>query len=294
MINSRRCHPIVLSLLVLSAACGSQSDGPPVAEPAAQFSRTEIALGSPVDVTYRFKVAADARFDQDYHVMVHFLDSEGELMWTDDHLPPTPTSKWRPGQEISYTRTMFVPIVPYIGETTVNMGLYSVKDKRRLPLSGETTGHHAYKVATVELLPQTGNVFLVFKNGWHETEVAPQNPAVEWQWTKKTATLTFRNPRRDSTFYLHVDNPGSGGFSESQKIDILVNGQPVDSFKLAPGQEVIHRAPISASVLGDGDMAELAIQVDKTFVPALLPAANSRDSRELGVRVFHMFVEPRT
>lgn len=284
---------LALSLLAAAAACGSQPDGPPAAEPSVEFSRTAIALGSPVDVTYRFKVADDARFDQDYHVMVHFLDSEGELMWTDDHLPETPTSQWKPGQEISYTRTMFVPVVPYIGDTTVNMGLYSLRDKRRLPLSGETAGQHAYKVASVELLPQTGNVFLVFKNGWHETEVAPQNPGVEWQWTKKTATLTFRNPRRDSTFYLHADNPG-GGLADTQKVEILVNGQAVDSFELAPGKEVIHRAPITADALGSADMAELQIQVDKTFVPALLPAANSRDSRELGVRVFHMFVEPKT
>jgi len=284
---------VIASLAGLAAACGSEPGGPPVAEPSVQFSRTQIALGSPVDVTYRFNVAGDASFDQDYHVMVHFLDSEGELMWTDDHQPPTPTSQWKAGQAISYTRTMFVPVVPYIGETAVNVGLYSVRDKRRLPLSGETSGQHAYRVATVELLPQTGNVFLVFKNGWHEAEVAPQNPGVEWQWTKKTATLTFRNPRRDSTFYLHADNPG-GGFGEPQTVEILVNGQTVDSFELAPGQEVIHRAPIPASALGGGDMAELQIQVDKTFVPALLPAASSRDARELGVRVFHLFVEPRT
>ena len=45
--------------------------------------------------------------------------------------------------------------------------------------------------------------------------------------------------------------------------------------------------------LGDGDMAELQIRVDKTFVPAQVPAARSTDPRELGVRVFHAFVDPR-
>ena len=34
------------------------------------------------------------------------------------------------------------------------------------------------------------------------------NSAVEWQWTKKTATLSFRNPKKDATFYLDVDSPG--------------------------------------------------------------------------------------
>ena len=40
-------------------------------------------------------------------------------------------------------------------------------------------------------------------------------------------------------------------------------------------------------------MAELRIVVDKTFVPALTPEAASKDPRELGVRVFHAFVDPR-
>jgi hypothetical protein len=40
-------------------------------------------------------------------------------------------------------------------------------------------------------------------------------------------------------------------------------------------------------------MVDIALEVDKTWVPALVPAANSRDPRELGIRVFHAFVEPR-
>ena len=39
-------------------------------------------------------------------------------------------------------------------------------------------------------------------------------------------------------------------------------------------------------------MAELVISVDKTFVPAVVNAS-SKDPRELGVRVFHAFVDPR-
>ncbi len=33
--------------------------------------------------------------------------------------------------------------------------------------------------------------------------------------------------------------------------------------------------------------------VDKTFVPASVPQLKSLDPRELGVRVFHAFVEPK-
>jgi hypothetical protein len=38
---------------------------------------------------------------------------------------------------------------------------------------------------------------------------------------------------------------------------------------------------------------EVKIDTGASFVPALTPAAKSRDPRELGVRVFHAFVEPK-
>jgi hypothetical protein len=39
-------------------------------------------------------------------------------------------------------------------------------------------------------------------------------------------------------------------------------------------------------------MAEVRLLVDKTFVPALTGPAGGNDQRELGIRVFHAFVDP--
>jgi hypothetical protein len=36
----------------------------------------------------------------------------------------------------------------------------------------------------------------------------------------------------------------------------------------------------------------MRFSTDKTFVPALQPASTNKDPRELGIRVFHAFVEP--
>jgi hypothetical protein len=46
-------------------------------------------------------------------------------------------------------------------------------------------------------------------------------------------------------------------------------------------------------VLGAADSIELVIAVDQTFVPADIPSLRSSDSRELGVRVFRAYVEPK-
>jgi hypothetical protein len=172
------------------------------------------------------------------------------------------------------------------------MGLYSAKDGHRLPLAGDDSGQRAYKVGTLQLLPQSENVFLIFKDGWHTAETAGENSSVQWQWTKKVATIAFRNPKRDVTFFLDADNPGNG-FTETQNVELAVNGQPATTLVYTPKQPQLSRTPLTAAQLGPGEMVELRLSVDKTYVPALLPAANNRDPRELGIRVFHAYVQPR-
>ena len=95
-----------------------------VATPTLTLSKERVPIGSPLTLTYKFVVAPNAKFDKDYWVFVHFLDPKGEQMWTDDHLPPMPTTTWKPGETIEYTRTVFVPNYPYIGRRLVRLGLY--------------------------------------------------------------------------------------------------------------------------------------------------------------------------
>jgi len=286
-----------LGLIALASGfggCRSKTpDVPPVARPSLTLARQRAPLNSPLDIKYTFVVANDARFDQDYRVMVHVVDAEEELIWTDDHNPPTPTTQWKPGQTVEYTRTIFVPPCPYVGEATIQLGLYSLATQKRIPLQGEDMGQHAYKVAKFQLLPQTENVPVVFKDGWHPVEVAEHSScsSVEWQWTKKSATIVFKNPKKDATLFLDVDNPGSV-FYENQQVQVSLSGQPIHSFTVTPKQQRLEKIPLTAAQLGTADMVELQLDVDKTFVPALLPASSIKDPRELGVRVFHAFVQP--
>src|SRR5205807_3961684 len=242
-------HRFLWALVVCATAVGADSAcrkkdtaAPPVATPTVIVSRAHAPLGSPLDITYKFDVAGNAHFDEDYRVMVHVLDSDDEMMWTDDHTPPVPTSQWKPGQTVEYTRTVFVPVFPYVGEATIQLGLYSVGTQKRLPLAGQDMGQRAYKVAKLQLLPQTENVFTVFKDGWHPAEVADHNPSVEWQWTKKEATLAFKNPKKDSIFYLDADNPG-GVFQQKQEVKIGLGGQTLDEFSIAAKQQVLRKIP---------------------------------------------------
>jgi hypothetical protein len=283
---------VVVVVLSLSSCRKTEPAAPPLATPTVTLNHDKAPLGSPLDITYKFVVAPDAHFDQDYRVMAHVVDADEEMIWNDDHNPPVPTSQWKPGQVVEYTRTLFVPVYPYVGEATIQVGLYSATTQKRLPLAGETAGQRAYKVARLQLQPQTENLPSSFKDGWQPTEVAERNASIQWQWTKKQATFTFKNPKKDCLLYLDIDNPGSV-LKETRHVQLSLNGQAVDAFDLETDKLQLKRVPFKASQLGDADMVDLLISVDKSYVPALIPGSNSKDPRELGVRVFHAFVDPR-
>jgi hypothetical protein len=278
----------VLALTLLLAACGRKEEAEPaVATPALTMSHERVPIGSPLKLTYSFDVASGARIDGDYWVFVHILEPDGEQLWTDDHLPPTPTSKWTPGQKVEYTRTVFVPNYPYIGPAIIRLGLYDPKSGRRLTLSGDPAAtRKEYQVAKFELQPQSENIFLIFKEGWHPNEVAGSDPNTEWQWTKKSATVSFRNPKKDGTVYLEY-SARIDKFTPPQQVTLRIGDQQVGSFAATSKERALLTFPVTAAQFGTGDVAELIIEVDRTFTPG------GSDTRELGIQVFHTFVDAK-
>lgn len=284
---------VVLLASGAAAACSRKvEDVKPVATPIVTLSRSDAAVGAPVDVTYKFTVAPDApAFAEDYVVFVHFVDADGEQMWTDDHEPPVPTRQWKLGATIEYTRTIFIPKFPYVGSTDVELGLYSRQSGERLPLNAADAGMRGYRVATFNMTLQSDNLFVIFKDGWHETEVA-EDGGLEWQWSKNEGTIAFRNPKRDAVLLLQVDQ-AVNALPQPQRVEVRLGTTVVDSFALPVGVRELRRIQLPGTLLGAGESIELAIAVDKTFVPAAVPALRSSDSRELGIRVFRAYVEPK-
>jgi hypothetical protein len=241
-------------------------------------------------MTYRFQVAPDATFAEDYWVFVHFVDTDRELMWTDDHQPPVPTRQWKPGTTVEYSRTMFIPKFPYVGETRVELGLYSRATGERVPMTGDNQGQRSYRVGTLNLQTQTDNLFVVFRDGWQETETSPEGLGVEWQWSKKAGVLAFRNPMRDALFYLQLDQPVPE--IGAQHVDVKLGDTVIDSFDLPPGDRQLRKINITRDQFGTGETGEITIEVGKTFVPATIPELKNTDVRELGVRVFRAYLQP--
>jgi len=280
--------------LIAIVACGDWFDrDPEVATPAVSLNRGAVPLGAPIELTFRFDVLpATPGFAEDYRVMVHFLDANDELMWTDDHNPPTPTRQWQPGQTVTYTRRVFVPMYPYVGEAAVVVGLYSPSSGDRLRLAGNHIGQHAYQVATLTLEPQAESSFLVFEEGWYPAEFSTDDASVEWRWTGPEASIGFRNPHEDSILYLQLDGRPDL-FEKPQQVALAIDDRIIQSFPVTASEPTFHELAVSASDLGDADRVKLRLQVDKTFVPARLPGHDRSDQRELGIRVYYAFLEPR-
>jgi hypothetical protein len=282
------CAVAAAAFLALSSACRrAEVQEPPVATASLTLSRDKVPIGSPIKLTYKFVVAPDAKLPPgDLWVFVHVLDPTGEQLWNDDHLPVPPISQWKPGQTVEYTRTVFVPNFPYIGEAAVRLGVYDRASGNRLTLNAPPASRKEYVVSRFQLLPQSENIFLIYKDGWHPTEMAADNATSEWQWTKKTGTISFKNPKKDVTFYLEYD-ARVDLFTPPQQVTIRVGNTVIGTFAADNKERKLLTFPIAAAQLGTGEMAEIVLDVDRTFGPG------GGDARDLGIRVFHAFVEPK-
>jgi hypothetical protein len=164
--------------------------------------------------------------------------------------------------------------------------MYDRESGDRLTLSAQEVSRKEYLVSKLQLQPQSENIYIIYKDGWYPTEVAADNAASEWQWTKKNAIISFKNPKKDSTFYLEYD-ARTDLFNPPQQVTLRIGDATIATFTADSRDRKLLTFPITAAQFGSGEISELAIDVDKTFGPG------PGDNRELGIRVFHAFVEPK-
>jgi hypothetical protein len=284
---------IACALAFAIAGCGQKKAGEsrPIT-PSVTFNKPRAPIGSPVEITYRFEVGPDAEpIAKDYSLFVHFLDSHDALLFTDDHQPPQATTSWKAGSTVEYKRTLFIPLYPYLGTATVKVGLYIPETGERLGLLGPGDGNSAYQVAQIELLDQKENIFLVYKEGWHQLESQPENRNIEWQWTKKEAVCSFRNPKKDSVLFLEADT-NVNATEGPQQVSIWIGQNEIEAFPIEGRDPVLKKIPIPASALGDEDWVDLRIVNGQAFVPS--SKGQGTDDRELGLRVYHLYIESLT
>jgi hypothetical protein len=287
----------VLSTIVLVGAANRREPAEvnPIV-PAIELNRVRVPQGSALELTYTWAVEPGAKkLDQDYRTFVHFLDSRGNMLFADDHPPEPPSSRWEPGRTYSYRRTLFVPVLPYVGNVEIRMGLYPYPGRGERPvLKGEHRGSREYKVGTLELRPQTANISLVYKDGWHNPEARPENPSVESTWTKKDALVSFKNPKGDVIVYLEGDTCVAC-FTQPPELTLRVGHDVGLRFPIDGPQVHLKKIRVKAADLGAEEWVDLRLSMSESFVPRNLTPPLNDDYRELGFNVFHLYVaEART
>ena len=145
---------------------------------------------------------------------------------------------------------------------------------------------HGFDRGTMELAASAGDVPqltdpLAYTSGWHPAEFDAAAPESTWRWTQQTAILSFANPNANAMFYLDYAAWPDAVADTPQTVTVRAGDQILQSFAADAAGRRLHRIPLPAEVLGTGDRAEIQIAVDRTFVPATLPAGG-RDARELG------------
>jgi hypothetical protein len=285
---------LTVGISVLIAACSRApaDTAKPVASASVSVTPAVVASGMPVELDVRFAMAADAPpFKEDYAVFIHVVDDDGEMIGSTDHAPPTPTREWKPGSTIEYKHPDYAPISDYVGEATFVVGLYSKSSGERVPLSGDAVEPRAVRAGSFEMRERSEPYAVLFREGWHPAE-GPKGSGLELRWSMKSGRLTFANPKRDVELILELDQPANV-FEVAQHIEIRAGESVVDEFDLEPGPPLVRKIALTQSQLGDGNTVELAVVSDKTFVPAKFASLQSTDTRQLGVRVFRAFVQPK-
>jgi hypothetical protein len=149
-----------------------------------------------------------------------------------------------------------------------------------------------YEVAAFEVqAAPAGPPDVRFADGWHGVEAPDDAQALEWRWSKRTATVLLRNPGRDSVVWLELDQPVHLDTGR-QQVEVRVGDDVIDTFEVPPSQPIQRRIPVAAATLGHEEYAAVTLRVDRTFIPAQIGRASGTDRRELGVRVFIFELTP--
>ena len=289
-----------LGLALLAALTGAlllpRTEVNPIT-PSIEVNRARVPLGSALEITYIWSLEPGAqRLEQDYRALVRFVDDQDVTLFDDDHAPVPATSSWEPGKTYSYHRTVFVPLPPYTGEVEVRMGLYPLPGRGERPaLEGEDRGSREYRVATIELRPQSEGVGLVYKEGWHRPEPLPENRTLERQWTKREAVVAFRKPHvnsdepTDLVVYLEGETCVKC-FPKDPTLTVSVGKGVGRRFLIDGPQKHLWKIRVKAADLGTDEWTDLRLTMDQSFVPKDLYPPLNDDGRELGLSVYHLSV----
>ena len=228
-------------------------------------------------------------FKSNYTLFVHFWRMKNkEMLFQDDHMPPTDTSKWKKGEPLKYSRVVFIP--KFIDEFDMDFQEY---EEVRLTVGLYLPGVPDSKIILYQKVLNIESVSLnapekIYDEGWYqlETNVRIKNPdRRKWRWTTKKAVCLIENPQKESI--LIIKGAVNKAKYDDQKVVFRINEKLLDEF--IPESNIFSKKYIiSPEQMGKESEFKLSIETNKTFIPITVDP-NSKDNRELGIQIYSIY-----
>ncbi|OGF64073.1 MAG: hypothetical protein A2Y62_15555 [Candidatus Fischerbacteria bacterium RBG_13_37_8] len=279
---------ISMVLIICTAFTGCSRKGDIV--PSLKFNKNVATMGSILKADYSFSIPQNAKIP-DYNgiVFVHFIDPDGNIVFTDDHETDKPITQWKTGDTYSYQRLIYVPAEILSGEYTVKLGIYDPEGKKeRIPLNAQEINDRSYEVAKLSIKAPLWDL-VKYDEGWHEIERSPEDPFIQWRWTKDKSIAHLLNPLKDTKLYLEVEGNPEYFTEQELMITIKINDNQIDQFPAENKKRIMRIIPLSKDLAGNDKYIKFEIDLGKTFIPS--QTYNSTDIRELGIKVYRIIIE---
>ncbi|MCP5107767.1 MAG: hypothetical protein GY950_30545 [bacterium] len=227
--------------------------------------------------------------DENFRVFVHFWRVKNkEMLLVDDHSPEKALKEWKKGDNVTYSRTVFIPRfldefdIDFEGyeEVRLTVGLYNpAVEESKIALYQKSINIQSASLNAPEI---------VYDEGWHQSETdlkLKKKDERTWRWTAKKAVCIIENPKKECLLKIR------GGVDkvkyEDQKVIFKINDKVLEEF-VPETSKFTKEYIVKPGMMGSEDEFRLTIKTDKTFVPSALNP-NVDDDRELGVQVFFLY-----
>ncbi|HEX9638763.1 MAG TPA: hypothetical protein VGB99_14595 [Acidobacteriota bacterium] len=277
---------------LLGSGCRKPAQGPqyPIT-PRLVHGFPAVYHDGPIELGLAWELAADCPPLPRLRAFVHFVDPQAhQVRYFYDHDPPLPTEQWQPGTTVRYDLLSFLEGVEYTGPLEIWVGLHDPKQvRRRAQLQGEARGkrHDAYAIGRLEFRAASQRFLPLYKAGWYEPESAPG--LGEWRWTSPHSVASFKAPGRRATLYLKLSFP-TREIGAPQSLRVRHNDQTLAQIERSDPAPFIAKVAVPAELAAAQSWFDIALEAEPAFRPSL--RGPSADTRELGVKVHHLFLRP--
>lgn len=292
--------------LVVCAACGPGGEGAPAVAVRHVDLDVEVTLPAdpvgrlaPLPLELRWIPGPAFQALRGLRATVRFVDSGGRVRFRADH--QLPAEGLQAGEPTEYLYLPFVPSHTPTGTYDVRIGLERPGEERaRFSLSRSGVGGpgdaprdqpsleetHGISVGSIEIAPAAREQLPIYEHGWHRLEVDVGGEWSTWRWSMRNSTWIFIGAASRGTLCIWAQAPDASP-ADPQVLTVSLESQPLAQRSIDEPHDFVWTVPLESASLGRG-----ALRFGLEITSPERPNVTAGDRRELGLRVFNLYLVP--